>query len=289
MCPRSCGADRENGQIGYCGVPTGFKVARAAVHLWEEPCISGANGSGTVFFSGCNLGCCYCQNATISRGQSGREISPQRLVEIFFELKENGAHNINLVTPTHYALQLVPVLQKAKSNGIGLPIVYNCGGYENVETLKQLDGLVDIYMPDFKYRSNLLAQRYSKAADYFAVAKAALAEMVRQRGKCIFDAKGLMQSGVLVRHMVLPDAGADAKKILAYLYQTYGDEIYISIMSQYTPVGTQKYAALTRKVSEEEYESVLDYARCLGIENAFVQDGEAAEESFIPQFDNMGV
>ncbi len=289
MCPRRCGADRQNGQCGYCGVTDDFKVARAALHMWEEPCISGKNGSGTVFFSGCNLGCCYCQNIAISRGQSGKDISPERLTEILFELKHQGAHNINLVTPTQYALQLVSVLERVKKDGLDLPVVYNCGGYESVETLKQLDGLVDVYMPDFKYWSNLLAMRYSNAPDYRAVAQAAVAEMVRQRGKCMFDAEDMMQSGVLVRHMVLPGAAADAKKILAYLHDTYGDGIYISIMSQYTPVGTPKYAVLAEKVSQEEYDSVLDYAWHLGIKNAFVQEGESAKESFIPAFDNTGV
>ena len=289
MCPRACGAERTNEKSGYCGVGMEFKVARAALHMWEEPCISGKNGSGTVFFSGCNLGCCYCQNAAISRGQSGKDISAERLVEIFFELKQRGAHNINLVTPTHYALALVPVLEQVKKQGLDLPIVYNCGGYESVDTLKQLDGLVDIYMPDFKYWSNLLALRYSKAADYKSVAQAAIAEMVRQRGACRFDREGMMTSGVLVRHMVLPGAYADAKRILGYLYKPYGNNIYISIMSQYTPIGTPKYAALAERISDAEYAAILDYAAAIGIENAFVQEGEAALESFIPSFDNSGV
>ncbi len=289
MCPRACGADRENGQFGYCGVPAQIMLARAALHLWEEPCISGNNGSGIVFFSGCNLGCCYCQNASISRGQRGKIVSPQRLAEIFFELKAQGAHNINLVTPTQYALSLVPVLEYVKATGLDLPIVYNCGGYESVETLKRLDGLIDVYMPDFKYWSNLLAMRYSAAPDYRTVAQAAIAEMVRQRGKCQFDAEGMMTSGVLVRHMVLPGAYADAKKILYDLHRSYGDTIVISIMSQYTPIGEAKYPILSERVLQEDYESVLDYAAAIGIENAYVQEGEAAQESFIPDFDNTGL
>lgn len=289
MCPRACGADRINGKVGYCGVGARFKLARAALHLWEEPCISGKNGSGTVFFSGCNLGCCFCQNASISRGQSGKEIDAKRLIEIFFELKAQGAHNINLVTPTHYASALAEVLATAKKSGLYLPIVYNCGGYESVETLKRLDGLVDVYMPDFKYWSNLLAQRYSKTKHYRETAQAAIAEMVRQRGSCVFDKDGMLQSGVLVRHMVLPQAYADAKKILSYLYTTYGHSIYMSIMSQYTPVGTPAYAVLAERITEEGYQSVLDYAESIGIENAFIQEGEAAKESFIPAFDNTGI
>lgn len=289
MCPRACGADRQFNKNGYCGVGAEFKLARAALHMWEEPCISGKKGSGTVFFSGCNLGCCYCQNASISRGQSGKTVSRERLAEIFFELKAQGAHNINLVTPTHYALQLISVLEKVKKDGLDLPIVYNCGGYESAETLKQLDGLIDVYMPDFKYWSNLLAMRYSNAKNYSETAQAAIAEMVRQRGECRFDKNGMMTSGVLVRHMVLPGAYADAKKILAYLYNTYGDAIYISIMSQYTPIGTPKYAPLAERISDAEYDAILDYAAAIGIENAFVQEGEAAQESFIPSFDNSGV
>lgn len=289
ICPRTCGADRAKGQMGYCSVGADFKVARAALHMWEEPCISGKNGSGTVFFSGCNLGCCFCQNVSISRGQNGKIISSERLAEIFFELKEQGAHNINLVTPTHYAASLAPVLEKAKTDGLDLPIVYNCGGYESVETLRRLEGLIDVYMPDFKYWSNLLALRYSKAKDYRETAQRAIDEMVRQRGNCRFDSDGMLISGVLVRHMVLPGAYADAKKILAYLHSTYGDSIFMSIMSQYTPIGTPKYPALEKRINPEAYDAILDYATSLGIENAFVQEGESAQESFIPDFDNTGI
>ncbi len=289
MCPRACGAERTNEKSGYCGVGMEFKVARVALHMWEEPCISGKNGSGTVFFSGCNLGCCYCQNAAISRGQSGKIISPERLLEIFFELKAQGAHNINLVTPSHYVPMLARVIEQAKTENINIPFVYNCGGYESVETLKLLDGLIDVYMPDFKYWSNLLAMRYSNVKNYRETAQAAIEEMVRQRGECLFDAEGMLESGVLVRHLVLPGAYADAKKILGYLYKTYGHDIYISIMSQYTPIGTPKYAPLAERISEAEYTAILEYAAAIGIENAFVQEGEAAQESFIPDFDNRGV
>lgn len=289
LCPRRCGVTRENGNSGYCGTGAALKVARAALHHWEEPCISGKNGSGTVFFSGCNLGCCFCQNAEISRGQSGREISEQRLLEIFFELKAQGAHNINLVTPTHYAAVLEKVLVRAQAAGLELPIVYNCGGYESVETLRRLDGLVDVYMPDFKYWSSLLAMRYSNAKDYRAVAQTAVEEMVRQCGNGQFDKDGMMTRGVLVRHMVLPGAAADAKKILAYLYESYGDAIYMSIMRQYTPIGRAKYPILERRITQEEYSAVLDYAEAVGIKNAFIQEDECAQESFIPAFDNTGV
>lgn len=290
-CPRGCGADRKNGAVGWCGVPEGIKVVRAALHMWEEPCISGEEGSGTVFFSGCSLGCVYCQNREISGGKAGKIISEERLSEIFLELQQKGANNINLVTPGHYVPQIAGALVRAKQNGLTLPVVCNTGGYELVETLKLLEGLVDIYLPDFKYMDPVLSGRYSKALDYAEYAKPALAEMVRQTGEPSFDDRGMMKKGVIVRHLVLPGCLEDSKQVLSYLYETYGDQIYISIMNQYTPISgvEMRYPELGRRLTEAEYDEIVDYAIELGVENGFIQEGETAEESFIPPFDLEGV
>jgi putative pyruvate formate lyase activating enzyme len=292
MCPRECTANREDGKLGYCTAPYELKVARAALHLWEEPCISGERGSGTVFFSGCPLKCIYCQNREIALGQVGKIISIDRLVEIFFELKEKGAHNINLVTPSHYVIQIKEALQIAKSKGLDIPIVYNTSGYEKVETLKLLEGLIDIYMPDMKYYSEDIARKYSNASDYFKVAKMAIEEMYRQVGKPVFDENEIMKKGMIVRHLVLPTHSDDSKNIVKYLYETYGDDIYISIMNQYTPcieMNSEKYPELCETLTISEYDDVVDYAINIGVENAFIQEGETAKESFIPAFDMEGV
>ncbi len=291
ICPRNCGANRQNGTLGTCHSGANISVARASLHMWEEPCISGENGSGTVFFTGCNLGCVYCQNAAISRGHAGKEISEDRLVEIFFELKAQGAHNINLVTPTHFLPAVLAVIKKAKNQSIGIPFVYNCGGYEKVEMLKRAEGLIDIYLPDFKYWSAALSAKYSHAPDYTEVAKAALWEMVRQKPACTFDESGLMTAGVLVRHMMLPGNVKDSRAVLSYLNDTYGDKIYISIMRQYTPPKEikEQFPELARTIREPEYEKLVDYAISLGITQAFIQEGEAASESFIPAFDCRGI
>ena len=274
--------------------------------MWEEPCISGENGSGAVFFSGCSLGCAYCQNHDISGGLNGKEITIKRLSEIFFELKEQGANNINLVTPDHFIPQIIEAIDMAKEQGFNLPFVYNCSGYEEIDALKLLDGYIDIYLPDFKYMSAELAARYSHAPDYPEVAKTALAEMVRQVGgdQTTFDEDGIMKRGVIVRHLELPGCIEDSKAVIRYLYKTYGNNIYISIMNQYTPMvqltshsGNQKELEeaarqepqLMRKVTVREYEQVVDYALQLGITNAFIQEGDVAKESFIPDFDTTGV
>lgn len=288
LCPRRCGADRSVGR-GVCGADDTLRVARAALHMWEEPCITGARGSGTVFFSGCPLRCVYCQNYEISRGIAGRAITVRRLADIFLELQSQGAHNINLVTPTHYVPQILAALELARAGGLSLPVVYNSGGYELPETLRSLRGFVDIYMPDFKYASPALAQAYSGAPDYPDVAKAALAEMVAQCGTARFDGD-VMTRGVLVRHLVLPGCTRDSKAILKYLRETYGDSIYISIMRQFTPTpACRDYPELNRRLSRREYDAVVDYALSLGIENGFTQEGAAAKESFIPPFDLTGV
>lgn len=298
LCPRECKIDRKAGNIGVCGCDDTLMVSRAALHMWEEPCISGDEGSGTVFFSGCPLKCIFCQNSDISGGAAGKKISVERLAEIFIEQQNRGANNINLVTPTHYATQIVKALGLVgQKNLLHIPVVYNTGGYEKVETLKKLEGYVDVYLPDFKYFDANLANKYSKAADYPDVAKAALAEMFRQVGKPQFDDRGIMTKGIIVRHLVLPGNIEDSKKVIKYLYETYGDDIYLSIMSQYTPMKAfepggklhDTYPELSRKLTANEYDEVVDYAIELGVENAFIQEGDVALESFIPAFDCEGV
>ena len=293
LCPRNCGADRENGITGVCGQTDKLKVARAALHFWEEPCISGEAGSGAVFFSGCPLHCVFCQNQNIANGTAGKEISIGRLAEIFLELQEKGANNINLVTPGHFAKQIRKALEIAKGNGLKLPVVYNTSSYENVETIRSLEGYVDIYLPDFKYMSSYLSKKYSHAKDYADVAKKVLAEMVRQTGPASFvdgDEDNLILRGTIVRHLMLPGCMEDSKQVLRYLHETYGDTIYISIMNQFTPLSNLKnYPELDRRITEEEYEELVDYAIMIGIENGFIQEGETAEESFIPEFNGEGV
>ena len=289
LCPRMCMADREI-TTGYCGVKNTLRVARAALHFWEEPCISGEEGSGAVFFTGCNLRCVFCQNFQIARAEQGKEITVERLSEIFLELQAQKANNINLVTATHYVPQVVCALKRAKEQGLNIPVVYNCGGYESVETLKMLEGLVDIYLPDFKYVDTERAKRYSRAENYPEVAKTALAEMVRQQPEAQFDDREMMKKGVIVRHLMLPGGIKDSKAVVKYLYETYGDQIYISLMNQYTPLPhVEEYPEINRKVKKFEYDRLVGYAISLGVENGFIQDGETAEESFIPAFTNEGV
>lgn len=293
LCPRKCLVDRKKGEKGICGQTENLKVARAALHFWEEPCISGDAGSGAVFFSGCPLHCVFCQNENIANGTVGKEISVERLAEIFLELQEKGANNINLVTPGHFVPQITKALDLAKQEGLKLPIVYNTSSYETVETIKRLEGYVDIYLPDFKYMSPGLSKKYSHAPDYAEVAKAAIAEMVRQTGKAVFvngDEDNLILRGTIVRHLTLPGCMEDSMQILKYLHETYGDMIYISIMNQFTPLSNlEKYPELNRRITDEEYETLVDYAIDIGIENGFVQEGDTAEESFIPAFDCEGV
>lgn len=289
ICPRECGADRET-ENGICGCGEKIHISRAAPHFWEEPPISHKNGSGTVFFAGCNLKCVFCQNGEISRCETGKEITAERLYEIFWELKALGVHNINLVTPTHYTEQIIPVLRKAKAEGFPLPIVWNSGGYEKAETIKMLNGLVDVYLPDLKYILPETALRYSGAKDYFEHACAAIDEMVKQRGNAVIH-RGTMRRGVIVRHLILPGHTEESKEIIKYLHARYGNSIYISIMNQYTPMERVKntHPEIYRTVTEAEYDEVVEFAKLIGVENAFVQDGDAAKESFIPPFDNQGV
>ena len=290
LCPRKCGINRSTGQTGVCGVSSEIKVARAALHYWEEPCISGKRGSGAVFFSGCSLHCVFCQNREISDGKEGKVISKERLSDIFIELVDKGANNINLVTPGQYIPDIVWAVNDAKSRGMKLPIIYNTSGYENVTELKLLEGIVDVYLPDFKYMDSTLSARYSRAKDYPSVAKQALSEMVRQQPDVVIDdATGLIQKGVIVRQLLLPGHVNDAKAVLKYLYDTYHDHVYISMMSQFTPIALKDYPEINRTVTRREYERLIDYALEIGITNAFIQEGDVAKDSFIPAFDCEGV
>ena len=290
LCPRKCGINRSTGQTGVCGVSSEIKVARAALHYWEEPCISGKRGSGAVFFSGCSLHCVFCQNREISDGKEGKVISKERLSDIFMELADKGANNINLVTPGQYIPDIVWAVNDAKSRGMKLPIIYNTSGYENVTELKLLEGIVDVYLPDFKYMDSTLSAMYSRAKDYPSVAKQALSEMVRQQPDVVIDdVTGLIQKGVIVRQLLLPGHVNDAKAVLKYLYDTYHDHVYISMMSQFTPIALKDYPEINRTVTRREYERLVDYALEIGITNAFIQEGDVAKDSFIPAFDCEGV
>lgn len=290
LCPRKCGINRRTGQTGVCGVSSEIKVARAALHYWEEPCISGKRGSGAVFFSGCSLHCVFCQNREISDGKEGKVISKERLSDIFIELADKGANNINLVTPGQYIPDIVWAVNDAKSRGMKLPIIYNTSGYENMTELKLLEGIVDVYLPDFKYMDSTLSARYSRAKDYPSVAKQALSEMVRQQPDVVIDdATGLIQKGVIVRQLLLPGHVNDAKAVLKYLYDTYRDHVYISMMSQFTPIALKDYPEINRTVTKREYERLVNYALEIGITNAFIQEGDVAKDSFIPAFDCEGV
>lgn len=301
LCPRMCQVNRHTG-TGYCLMPDRIKVARAALHMWEEPCISGEHGSGAIFFSGCTLRCVFCQNYKIAAAAVGKYITVDGLADIMLRLQDKHANNINLVTPTHYALHIAQALTKARDNGLRIPVVYNTSAYENIETLKRLDGLVDVYLPDFKYMDSSLALKYSHAEDYPEVAKSALNEMVRQTGSpCMYSDEdeivqsgyvedGVMKRGVIVRHLVLPGCAKDSKAVIGYLYDTYKDDIYISIMNQYTPLEhVKEYKELYRKVTHKEYDEVVDYAIDIGVTNGFIQEGDTAKESFIPDFDFTGL
>ena len=291
LCPRRCGADRYAGKKGACGVAGDILIARAALHFWEEPCISGECGSGTVFFSGCQLRCVFCQNREISRGEAGKAISGERLTEIFLELQEKGAHNINLVTPDHYCMQIAPALGEAKKCGLEIPVVTNTGGYLSQEQYDILSGYTDIWLTDFKYSDPELARRYSGACDYPDVAAAALERMVRDTGAPVFAEDGMLARGVIVRILLLPGHVDDAKKTVDHVWQRYGDSVILSLMNQYTPPseGLPGFPELMRTVTDEEYDDLVDHALDLGIENAFIQEGGTQEESFIPPFDLEGV
>ena len=284
LCPRNCGINRYE-KVGVCGASNKVRVSHYSLHEWEEPVISGINGSGTVFFSHCNLKCIFCQNKKISTGGYGKDITNKRLGEIFLELQEKGAHNINLVTPTHYVPQIVSVLKKIKGKELEIPVVYNTSSYENVSTIELLDGLVDVYLADFKYFDDELAKNYSNCKNYFEVASKAISKMYEQVGNPVFE-NDLIKKGVIVRLLLLPGHKEDVKKIIKYIYDTYKDNVYISIMNQYTPVTkTLDYPNLNWTVTDSEYCDVINYACDLGVTCAFIQEGETASESFIPDFD----
>lgn len=299
LCPRKCGVDRNHGERGYCQMTSEIVVARVAPHYWEEPCLSGAKGSGTVFFTGCNLHCVYCQNEKISRGKVGKPMTVSELSEAFLSLQNRGCHNINLVTPSHYAEQIAEALRLAKASGLNIPIVYNTSSYECEQTVRKMEGLVDIYLADLKYLSEGLAGKYSHAENYPQTATAAIAEMVRQTGSVCYETEegtvanateypdgALMKRGVIVRHLLLPGQAEEAKRVISYLYETYGDRIAISIMNQYTPMPqVENDPELNRRVTDEEYEEVVNYAIELGVGHGFLQEGETASESFIPDFE----
>lgn len=292
LCPRNCGVNRINGQIGYCGCGSRITISRAALHFWEEPCISGLEGSGAIFFTGCNLGCVYCQNYEISRPglKRGKEISVNQLVDIMLDLQKQGANNINLVTGFAFVPLIVKSIDAAKQKGLNIPVVYNSSGYESLETLKMLRGYVDIYLPDLKYLDPDRAHKYSKAVDYCDMAKRAIDEMFSQTGECSFytDAKGqeLMKTGVIVRHLLLPGAVRGAKAVVDYLYEHYEDKIFMSLMSQYTPFedNLENYPELKRRVTAREYDRLIDYVLEKNIQNVFVQDRSVAKDSFVPEF-----
>ena len=284
LCPRNCKVNRYK-SVGVCGASDKIKVAHYGLHMWEEPIISGESGSGTIFFSYCNLKCIFCQNYKISTGGYGKEINEKRLQELCLELQEKGANNINLVTPTHYVHQIVKCIQKIKYKALKIPIVYNTSSYENVSTIKMLDGIIDIYLADLKYYDDNLACNYSHCKDYFHYASLAIYEMVNQVGSFVIE-NNLMKRGVIVRILILPGHVEDAKKLVHYLYTTYHDTIIISLMNQYTPLKKfDKYPNLERKVNDQEYQEVIDYALNLGVKYAFIQEGETQSESFIPNFD----
>jgi len=288
LCPRECRADRETSQ-GFCGGGLLPRAAKAYLHMWEEPCISGTKGSGTVFFSGCSLKCCFCQNYRISAESFGKEISIERLSEIFLELQYKGAHNINLVSPTHYVPQIIAALDMCRDK-LHIPVAYNCGGYEKAETIEMLRGYVDIFMPDMKYYSSELSEKYSAAPDYFEYASKAIAKMTEIAGKPVLDENGIMQRGVIIRHMVLPTHRRDSEAVLKKLYELYGtDSFLLSLMSQYTPFYKScEHKEINRRISTYEYEKVSQLAQELGF-NGFMQERSSAKEEYTPDFDLTGI
>lgn len=287
LCPRNCGVNREKGELGYCKALANMVIARYSLHMWEEPCISGSTGSGTIFFSNCNLDCIYCQNYEISQFNKGKSVSIEQFSDICIELQEKGANNINLVTGCMYVYDIVKGIRLAKKKGLDIPVIYNTSGYENVSTIKLLNGIVDVYLPDLKYFDNKLGEKYSNCKNYFEYASEAIEEMYKQVGRCKFNSDGMIEKGVIVRHLILPECSNDSKNIIKYLYDRYKNNIYLSIMNQYTPIRECKYENLNKLVSDIEYEDVIDYAYEMGIRNAYVQEGGTQKESFVPDFEEF--
>lgn len=289
LCIRKCNVNRVNGNVGICNSTSSLKIARAKLHHWEEPCISGINGSGTVFFSNCNLKCVFCQNHSISQEGNGLEITISRLSEIFLELQLQGAHNINLVTPTHYVPQIIEALKLAKSKGLNIPIIYNTNSFDSLETIKMLNGYIDVYLPDFKYFSDKYATTYSKAPGYSKNALEIIKEMVAQVGGPIFK-DDMIQKGVIVRHLLLPGLLFDSKKIIDTLYNNFEDNIYISFMNQYTPLYNSKnFPEINKTINPKVYDSLINYAINIGVKNGFIQEEGTNSESYVPSFKNEGV
>ena len=287
LCAHSCGVNRTRGEVGRCGATDKIILARAALHKWEEPIISGNVGSGTIFFSGCSLGCVYCQNYDISRGKIKKEVTPQRLSQIMLELESRGAHNVNFVTPTHFAPSVISATAAARAAGLTVPIVYNTSSFDSLNTVRALDGTVDVYLADLKYHTQNLAQKYSYAKEYPTAAKAAIEEMVKQKGAAVIR-DSLMKSGVIIRILILPGHIAEAKLLISYVLQKYGSDVYLSLMSQYTPPADMP-PPINRKLTRAEYEEVCDFAVKKGLKCGFFQEPESASEDFIPDFDFSGV
>lgn len=290
ICPRNCGVNRLEGKKGFCGAADKIIASKAYLHHWEEPCISGEKGSGTVFFSGCNMKCIFCQNYEISSLCIGKTIKTEELSDIFLNLQKDGAHNINLVTPTHFILHIVEALKIAKVKGLSIPIIYNTSGYEKVESLEKLIGLVDVFLPDIKYFSPTLSKKYSSASDYFYYAAQAIKFMIDNWGYPYFDKSGMLVKGVLIRHLILPGCNNDSKKILKWIYDNFGSNAYISLMSQYTPMHLSATCPeIDRKLTQKEYDKVIDYFFQIGLENGFVQENSSADEKYKPDFDLKGL
>lgn len=289
LCPNNCNINRNN-SIGKCRAGAKIKVALASLHYYEEPCISGENGSGTVFFSNCNLGCVFCQNYKISHEGFGKEIEIEDLANIFMNLQNKKANNINLVSPTPYVPQIIEAIKIARKKGLSIPIIYNSGGYENAETIKMLKGYIDIYLPDLKYAEEDIALKYSNAKNYFEYATEAILEMYNQVGTPVFDENGLIQKGVIIRHLVLPSHIANSKKVLKWIDENVDKQVYISIMAQYFPTGnSSEFSEINRKLTEEEYNEIEEYLYGLNIENGYMQELEEHEEEYVPNFDLSGI
>ncbi|AND86207.1 radical SAM protein [Clostridium tyrobutyricum] len=290
LCSRNCGVDRTKNTLGFCKAGEKVKIAKVSLHKWEEPCISGICGSGTIFFSNCNLKCVFCQNYNISSKGFGKEISIKRLSEIFLEQQEKGAHNINLVTPTHYIPQIVKALDIAKSNGLRLPILFNTNSYSNLESIKYLEGYIDVYLPDFKYFDDKYAIKYSSAPNYFEYASKNIEEMIKQVGSVELDKHGLIKKGVIIRHLMLPGLLFDSKKIIDYIANNFSDSAYISLMNQYTPMyKSYMFPELNKPLNPKHYDKMIDYCISLGITNGFIQDSGSSSRNFVPDFNLSGI
>ena len=290
VCPRNCGIDRNSEKVGFCKSGATVKVAKAYGHMWEEPCISGTKGSGTIFFSNCNLRCVFCQNHDISQFSIGKEISVERLSEIFLEQQAKGYHNINLVNPTHYVPQIIAALDMAKKSGLTIPVVYNSNGYENIESIKALKGYIDVYIPDLKYFNDKYAIKYSSAPNYFNISSKVIEEMVAQVGTPVFNEDDIMIKGVIIRHLMLPGLLFDSKKVVDYIYKTFGDSVYLSLMNQYTPMfKATEYAEINKPLNPNHYDSLIDYCIDLGYKNAFIQESGTSSTVYVPDFNLQGI